>query len=85
MNPSMNIRYSTAWRYGLREGVSCVICCSAPVLALRALGAMNLAIMTVTGLEIAVEKLAPNPEYVAHCAGIAALAVGIVVVAESLR
>ncbi len=62
------------WRYGLRQGLSCFVCCAAPMLALLVLGAMNLTVMVLITAFIALEKLLPKPEPVVRILG-AALAV----------
>jgi predicted metal-binding membrane protein len=73
------------WRYGLRQGASCLICCIAPMLALLVLGAMNLIVMIVIAATIAVEKLMPKPELFVRIFGIAALITGSVVMVKCLQ
>lgn len=64
------------WRYGFRQGMSCAICCTPPMLALLVLGAMNLAAMLMIAAVIAAEKLLPRPELIARIFGVVALIIG---------
>jgi predicted metal-binding membrane protein len=66
----------SAWRYGLKQGASCAICCAGPMLALLVLGAMNLSVMALIAVVITLEKLAPNPELMARISGALAILVG---------
>ena len=70
-----------AWRRGLRQGVACVICCFAPMLALLALGAMNMAAMLVVAIVISMEKLLPQPEWVVKISGVSAVGLGLLKIA----
>jgi predicted metal-binding membrane protein len=74
----------TPWRRGLEQGFFCAICCAAPMLALLALGAMNLAAMAVVAVAIAMEKLMPGPERVVRIFGVAAVVAGMVVTVRAL-
>ena len=65
-----------AWWHGLSQGVSCAICCSGPMLALLALGAMNLTVMVVVALQIAMERLAPKPDLLLRLSGTVAIIIG---------
>ncbi len=69
----------TAFRHGLNQGVSCAICCAAPMLVMVALGAMNPAMMVIVALVIAIEKLAPRPDRFVRFSGVAALIFGVAV------
>jgi predicted metal-binding membrane protein len=75
---------SGGWRYGFRQGMSCCICCTAPMLALLVLGAMNLAVMAVIAAVIAAEKLLPCPERIARIFGILFILPGAVMVLQAL-
>jgi len=66
-----------SWRYGLKQGVACGLCCAAPMLALLVLGAMNLTLMAVIAGVITVEKLLPHPEDTARLFGAMALLMGL--------
>ena len=75
---------NNAWRHGLRQGASCAICCSGPMLALLALGAMNPAAMVIVAVVIATEKLAPKPELVIRLSGALALIIGFATLAQHI-
>jgi predicted metal-binding membrane protein len=72
------------WCHGLKQGAVCFICCLAPMLALLALGAMNLTVMILIAATIATEKLVPKPEPFVRIFGIAALIIGAIAIARSL-
>jgi predicted metal-binding membrane protein len=72
------------WCHGLKQGAVCFICCLAPMLALLALGAMNLMVMILIAATIATEKLVSKPELFVRIFGIAALITGAVAIARSL-
>jgi predicted metal-binding membrane protein len=75
---------SPGWRlglsHGLRQGVSCAICCSGPMLALLAVGIMNPYAMSAVAALIALEKLLRNPGAVVRVSGGLAVLAGIVAV-----
>jgi predicted metal-binding membrane protein len=66
-----------SWRYGIKQGAVCGICCAAPMLALLVLGIMNLTLMTIITLVITVEKLLPRPEATVRSFGAIALLTGL--------
>jgi predicted metal-binding membrane protein len=70
----------SAWRYGVKQGASCAICCAGPMLALLVLGAMDLTIMALIAVVITLEKLAPNPELIARISGSMALLLGVAMI-----
>lgn len=72
-----------AFAFGIRQGLACVRCCAGLMLALLALGSMNLVAMTVIGAVIALEKLAARPRTVVRAAGVTLLALGVVFLARS--
>jgi predicted metal-binding membrane protein len=65
-----------AWHSGLQQGMSCAMCCSGPMLALLALGAMNLAAMAIVTLVISLEKLLPRPLPFVRLSGALAIIIG---------
>jgi predicted metal-binding membrane protein len=75
-------RRNNAWWHGLRQGASCAICCSGPMLALLALGAMNPAVMIIIAVVIAMEKLAPKPELIVRISGALAILAGCAMVLQ---
>jgi predicted metal-binding membrane protein len=70
----------SAWRTGIRSGVSCVTCCSGPMLILLALGMMNPAVIVLVTAIIALEKLMPKPEQIVRLSGIIAVIAGLIVI-----
>jgi len=72
----------SAWTHGLKLGVRCALCCSGLMLALLAMGTMNLCAMALVTLVITAERLAPVPQRVARLAGLAIVAVGAVTIAR---
>jgi predicted metal-binding membrane protein len=67
-----------AWGMGIRHGLSCLGCCWALMALLFVGGVMNLLwIAALAGL-VAIEKLAPKGEIVAHVLGGAMICVGVV-------
>ena len=65
------------WRYGVRHGMACGICCAAPMLALLVLGMMNLKAMILITVVVTAEKLLPHPERTARVFGVVAILAGI--------
>jgi len=72
-----------AWSHGLVLGVRCVRCCLGLMLALLALGVMDLALMTVVALAITAERVLPRPVPVARVTGVVALVAGAVWLARA--
>jgi predicted metal-binding membrane protein len=70
--------------HGIRQGVSCMICCAGIMLAAVAIGVMNPAVMLVVGVVIAVEKMISKPQSIVRWMGIAAIFAGIVVLLRSI-
>jgi predicted metal-binding membrane protein len=70
-----------AWRHGLRLGVRCSLCCGSLMLALLAIGMMDLVGMAAVTLAISAERLAPLPLRVARVAGGAIVVVGVLEIA----
>ena len=71
-----------AWRHGLRLGVRCSLCCGSLMLALLAIGMMDLVAMAAVTLAISAERLAPAPLRVARVAGVAIVVVGVLTIAR---
>jgi predicted metal-binding membrane protein len=72
------------WCHGIKQGAVCFICCLALMLALLALGAMNLTVMILIASTIATEKLVSKPELFLRIFGIAALIIGAIAIVRSL-
>jgi predicted metal-binding membrane protein len=71
-----------AWRHGLRLGVRCSLSCGSLMLALLAIGMMDLVAMAAVTLAITAERLAPAPLRVARVAGVAIVVVGVLTIAR---
>jgi predicted metal-binding membrane protein len=71
-----------AWRYGLRLGVRCSLCCGSLMLALLACGMMNLLATAAVMCAISAERLASAPLRVARLSGVAILAAGLLTIAR---
>ncbi len=71
-----------AGRDGVRLGLRCVFCCSGLMVALLALGAMDLRAMAAIGAAITTERLLPWPRQVARAAGGLLLALGVIALAR---
>jgi len=80
-SPASNLR--SGWRFGLRLGASCVICCPGLMLVLMVLGVMDLTVMTIVAVVIALEKLLPKPEPLVRIVGLAAMVVGLFMLLRS--
>jgi predicted metal-binding membrane protein len=72
----------SACRLGIRSGISCIRCCSGPMLILLALGMMNPAVIVLVALVIAIEKLMPNPERFVRLSGIVAVIAGLIIISR---
>jgi len=71
-----------AWRHGRRMGVRCSLCCGSLMLALLAIGMMDLVAMAAVTLAISAERLAPAPLRVARVVGVAIVVVGVLTIAR---
>jgi len=72
-----------AWRHGLRLGARCSLCCGSLMLALLAIGMMDLVAMAAVTLAISAERLAPAPLRVARAAGVAIVVAGVLTIARA--
>ncbi len=72
-----------AWRYGLRLGAHCSLCCLGFMAILLVLGVMNLGIMAVVAGAITAERLAPGPKLVARAIGMVIIVGGILAIASA--
>ncbi|MBA3895145.1 MAG: DUF2182 domain-containing protein [Gemmatimonadales bacterium] len=71
-----------AWRHGLGLGVRCSLSCGSLMLALLAVGMMDLVTMAAVTLAISAERLAPDPVRVARVAGVAIVLAGVLTIAR---
>ena len=74
----------SAWRYGLRLGVHCGMCCCGFMMTLLVTGVMDLGVMALVAAGITVERLAPRPERAARTAGVLAIAAGALMIARAI-
>ena len=72
----------SAWRGGIRSGISCVTFCCGPTLILLALGMMNPAVIVLVTVVIAMEKLMPKPERIVRLSGIIAVIAGLIMISR---
>ena len=72
-----------AWRHGLRLGVRCSLCCGGLMLALLAIGMMDLVAMAAVTVAISAERLAPVPLRVARVVGVAIVVAGLLRIARA--
>ncbi len=70
-----------AWQHGLRLGVQCGLSCGSLMLALLAIGMMDMVAMVAATLAISAERLAPAPLRVARVVGGAMVVVGVITIA----
>ena len=77
-------RGTAALREGIRRGLSCVLCCAGPMLALLALGVMSLPAMLAVAVVIASEKLLPEPRSVVLATGWLGVVAGATIVLGAL-
>ena len=73
----------TAWRFGLRLGLHCCLCCAGLMAVLLATGVMDLRAMAVVGVAVTAERLAPfGGERVARATGALGVGVGLFLIAR---
>ena len=72
-----------AWRHGLTLGVRCSLCCGGLMLALLAIGMMDLVAVAAVTLAISAERLTPVPLRVARAAGVGMVLVGVLTIARA--
>jgi len=72
-----------AWRYGLRLGLHCSVCCAGLMAVLLAAGVMDLRAMALVTAAITVERLAPAGERVARAVGAVVCGVGVFLIAQA--
>ena len=74
----------SAWRYGLRLGFHCTLCCAGFMVVLLVTGVMNLGTMAVVACAVTIERLAPWPRLAARAAGAVILGAGALAVVRGL-
>jgi predicted metal-binding membrane protein len=70
--------HETSFWLGCKQGVTCCVCCVAPMTILLVLGIMNPLVMIIVTISITVEKLLPGPKVNARLAGITAIVAGFI-------
>ena len=78
-------RWGEDWRTGTRLGVRCAACCANLMVAVVAVGAMDLRAMGAAAVCISAERLTANGARTARGIGIAMLIGGLVLTARALR
>jgi predicted metal-binding membrane protein len=71
------------FRLGLRQGLYCLGCCWATMLAMFAVGVMNVLWMVALGLVMTLEKMMVTTRF-SHAVGVAFIAIGIAFIAVSV-
>ncbi len=74
----------SAWRYGVRLGVDCCLCCVGLMTVLLVTGVMQLATMVAVAAVIAAERLGPRPDTIAKTVGVGVIALGAAAVARAM-
>ena len=70
---------------GCKQGLTCCVCCAAPMLILTALGMMNPLIIIGVTIIIAAEKLLPRSATIARLVGLLAIVSGVLAILHALR
>lgn len=73
-----------AMRLGLKHGLDCVGCCAGVMVALAALGMMNLAWMSTTAVVVFAEKNLPGGQHLARAVGAVMVAGGAALLVSAL-
>jgi len=73
----------TAWRHGLRLGLSCSYCSAGLMAILLVIGVMDVRVMAVVAAAITVERLAPAGERVARAIGVLVVGAGLLLIARA--
>jgi predicted metal-binding membrane protein len=74
-----------AMQHGLRLGFECATCCANWMAILLVLGVMDPRAMALVTIAITAERLPPRVERVARALGVAAVAVGLLLIAQAVR
>jgi len=71
------------WRHGTRLGLECARCCGNLMIIPLVLGTMDVRVMALVGAAITLERLAPAGRRVALATGVAAIATGLILIANA--
>ena len=85
LNQSLSPHARNAWKYGLRLGVHCALCCIGFMAVLLVTGVMDLGAMALIAAAITIERLAPKPELIARLLGVAIIVVGALMIITGVR
>jgi predicted metal-binding membrane protein len=80
---SINPSHGEAWRYGVRLGRHCALCCANLMSILLVVGVMDLGAMAVVTAAITIERLAPADGRAARVVGAVAVASGLFLMARA--
>ncbi len=72
----------SAWRYGLRLGFHCSVCCAGLMSVLLVLGVMNLRAMAIVAAIITVERFAPAGQRIVQAIGVVLVGTSFFVIAR---
>jgi predicted metal-binding membrane protein len=75
--------FASAWRYGLRLGRDCTLCCAGLMAILLVAGVMDLWVMAAVTLAITAERVASNGRRAAQAVGAVAVGAGFVLMAQA--
>jgi predicted metal-binding membrane protein len=82
-NGGLQAGAATAWQYGLRLGLRCIVCCAGLTAILVVTGVMDLRTMVIVTAFITLERLAPGGERVARVIGVLVIVTGLVLIAQA--
>ena len=72
-----------AWRHGVRLGLHCGRCCVNLMAILLVIGIMNLRAMALVTGVLALERVVPSGDRVARAAGVAVIAIGVLLIVRA--
>jgi len=81
--PPLTAGIGNAWRYGLRLGRDCILCCAGLMTILLVAGVMDLRVMAAVTLAITAERVAANGQRAAQAVGVVAVGAGVVLIARA--
>jgi predicted metal-binding membrane protein len=83
MPPRGMAERGAGWRHGIRLGLECARCCGNLMIIPLVLGTMDVRIMALVGAAITLERLVPAGRRVALATGVAAIATGLILIANA--
>lgn len=81
---ALALNLGSAWRYGVRLGSRCSLCCAGLTAILVVLGAMDLRVMTAVAAAVTVERLSPGGALPARIIGVGVIAIGLVLIVHAI-